>query len=80
MTLLSLLSDFGTASGVPTLGETLGATFRLIALPAGDKAAFLDLLDKALAVKDAPGSPRTLANEAMRRRARWLRGTADDLF
>ena len=51
-----------------------------IALPAGDKAAFLDLLDKALAVKDAPGSPRTLANEAMRRRARWLRGTADDLF
>ncbi len=51
-----------------------------IAQPAGDKAAFLALLDHALAVKDAPGSPKALANEVMRRRARWLRDTADDLF
>jgi len=32
MTQLSLLSDFGTASGVPTLGEI----FRLIDPPGGD--------------------------------------------
>ncbi len=51
-----------------------------IALPAGDKAAFTDLLGQALAVKDAPRSPKTLANEVMRRRARWLLDTADDLF
>lgn len=51
-----------------------------IALPAGNKPAFTDLLGQALAVKDAPGSPKMLANEVMRRRARWLLDTADDLF
>lgn len=51
-----------------------------IAQPAGDKAAFLDLLQQAVAVKDAPGSPLALSNEVMRRRARWLIESADDLF
>ena len=51
-----------------------------VAQPAGDKAAFLDLLHQAEAVRDAPGSPLTLANEVMRRRARWLAENADDLF
>lgn len=51
-----------------------------IAQPAGDKPAFVALLTQALAIKDAPGSPETLANTVMRRRARWLLDTADDLF
>ncbi len=51
-----------------------------IAQPAGDKAAFLDLLNQAVAVTDAPGSPLALSNEVMRRRARWLIESADDLF
>ena len=51
-----------------------------IAQPAGDKAAFLALLQQAVAVKDAPGSPLALSNEVMRRRARWLIESADDLF
>ena len=51
-----------------------------IAQPAGDKAAFVALLQQALAVQDAAGSPHALANEVMRRRARWLLGNADDLF
>lgn len=51
-----------------------------IAQPAGDKEAFLALLRQAEAVRDEPGSPRSLANEVMRRRARWLIDNADDLF
>ena len=51
-----------------------------IAQPAGDKAAFLALLNAAVAVKDAPGSALALANEVMRRRAAWLIDSADDLF
>ena len=51
-----------------------------IAQPAGDKAAFLDLLNQAVAVTDAPASPLALSNEVMRRRARWLIESADDLF
>ena len=51
-----------------------------IAQPAGDKAAFVALLQQALAVTDAAASPHALANEVMRRRARWLLGNADDLF
>ncbi len=51
-----------------------------IAQPAGDKAAFVALLQQALAVHDAAGSSHALANEVMRRRARWLLGNADDLF
>ncbi|WP_079436752.1 TRAP transporter TatT component family protein [Zoogloea sp. LCSB751] len=51
-----------------------------IAQPAGDKAAFLDLLQQAVAIQDAPGSPLALSNEVMRRRARWLIESADDLF
>ena len=51
-----------------------------IAQPAGDKADFVALLQQALAVQDSPASPHALANEVMRRRARWLLGNADDLF
>ena len=61
-------------------GGALVAKAEGIAQPAGDKAAFLALLHQAEEIKDAPGSPRALANEVMRRRARWLIDNADDLF
>lgn len=51
-----------------------------IALPAGERAAFENLLHQALTVKEAPGSPHTLHNEVMRRRAAWLLEQAPDLF
>lgn len=47
---------------------------------AGDRVLFEQLLQQALAIKDAAGSPLTLQNEVMRRRARWLLEKADDLF
>lgn len=50
------------------------------AQPAGDRILFEQLLQQALAVKDEAGSPLTLQNEVMRRRARWLLEKADDLF
>lgn len=51
-----------------------------IAQPAGDKAAFRALLGQALALPEAPAGAHSLADEVMRRRARWLLGNADDLF
>lgn len=51
-----------------------------IALPAGDRSAFESLLRQALAVRDAAGSPRTLQNEVMRRRAAWQLERSPDLF
>ena len=50
------------------------------ALARGDRAQFESLLQQALAIKDEAGSPLALGNEAMRRRAAWLLGRADDLF
>lgn len=50
------------------------------ALPAGDRVQFEMLLKQALTVKEAAGSPLTLQNEVMRRRAAWLLEKADDLF
>ena len=50
------------------------------AQPAGDRILFEQLLQQALAVKDQAGSPLTLQNEVMRRRARWLLEKIDDLF
>lgn len=50
------------------------------AQPAGDRILFEQLLQQALAVKDEAGSPLTLQNEVMRRRARWLLEKTDDLF
>lgn len=50
------------------------------AQPAGDRAMFEQLLQQALAIKDEAGSPLTLQNEVMRRRARWLLSKTDDLF
>lgn len=50
------------------------------ALPAGDRAQFVALLEQALAVKDSPGSEMALSNEVMRRRAAWLLERVDELF
>jgi predicted anti-sigma-YlaC factor YlaD len=50
------------------------------AQPRQDRALFGQLLQQALALRDAPDSPYTLQNEVMRRRARWLLQNADDLF
>lgn len=50
------------------------------AQPAGDRAMFEQLLHQALAIRDEAGSPLTLQNEVMRRRARWLLEKTDDLF
>lgn len=50
------------------------------ALPQGDRAMFDKLLQQSLAIKDEPGSPLALGNEAMRRRAAWLLDRAGDLF
>lgn len=48
-----------------------------VALPAGDRAEFERLLQKAITISAAhPG----LANAVMRERALWLLGVADDLF
>ena len=47
---------------------------------AGDRVLFEQLLRQALAVKDEAGSPFTLQNEVMRRRAGWLLAKVDDLF
>lgn len=51
-----------------------------IALPAGQRESFETLLRQALAVRDTVGSPLTLQNEVMRRRAAWLLEQAPDLF
>lgn len=50
------------------------------ALPTGDRIQFEFLLGQALAIRDEARSPRSLQNEVMRRRARWLLNKADDLF
>jgi predicted anti-sigma-YlaC factor YlaD len=50
------------------------------AQPAGDREQFERLLNQALAIKDEAGSPQSLQNEVMRRRARWLLDKTDDLF
>jgi hypothetical protein len=51
-----------------------------IALPAGDRLAFESLLQQALAVKEPAGSPLSLQNQVMRRRAQWLLEQSPDLF
>jgi predicted anti-sigma-YlaC factor YlaD len=48
-----------------------------LAQPAGDRKAFEALLQQAL---DASEARPTVANAAMRERALWLLGSADDLF
>jgi len=50
------------------------------ALPAGNRKLFEQLINQALAVREAPGSALTLSNEVMRRRAAWLLENVDDLF
>ena len=68
---------------VQAAGRSAGAYLakaEAYAQAAGDRALFDQLLQQALAVKDVTGSPLTLQNELMRRRARWLLEKADDLF
>jgi predicted anti-sigma-YlaC factor YlaD len=48
-----------------------------LALPAGDRQAFEDLLRQALA---ASAQRRDMSNQVMKARAEWLLGMADDLF
>lgn len=48
--------------------------------PAGERALFEQLLQQALAIKEAPDSPLALPNEVMRQRAGWLLEKADELF
>lgn len=48
-----------------------------LALPAGDRPAFEQLLRQALAAAE---QRRDLANQVMRERAQWLLDTADDRF
>lgn len=62
-----------------SIGPLVGQA-EAIALPAGDKAAFEALLRQALDYKEDQSSPQALQNEVMRRRARWLLDSADDLF
>ena len=50
------------------------------ALPAGNRAMFEQLINQALAVREAPDSALSLPNEVMRRRAAWLLENVDDLF
>lgn len=50
------------------------------ALPAGDRDLFVALLNRALAIPEAEGSPLALQNEVMRRRASWLLANLEDLF
>lgn len=68
-----------TQSGGKSAGAWVGKA-EGYALPAGDRPLFEQLLNQALAIKDEALSPRTLENEVMRRRARWLLSRADDLF
>lgn len=53
---------------------------QFVALPAQDRAAFEDVLHKALEVDVAAASQRRLANVLAQRQATWLLTQADDLF
>ena len=55
----------------------LTAMAESLAQPAGDRQAYADLLQQALA-QDAP--PRDLDSQVMRLRAQWLLDTIDDRF
>lgn len=71
---LAITQSQGQLAG-PLVGKAEG-----YALPAGDRPLFEALLAQALAVRDQPGSPDTLQNDIMRRRAGWLLQQAGDLF
>jgi uncharacterized membrane protein len=69
--------DQGLALGAGRNAGAFVAKAEGIALPAGDRAGFEQLLRQALAASDAR---RDLQNEAMRARALWLLDSLDDLF
>ena len=64
------------AAGAPS-AAVLVARAESLAQPAGDRAAFEQLLRRAV---DAASAHRDLANQVMRERAQWLLDTADDRF
>ena len=70
----AIAQSAGKSAG-PLLGKA-----ESYAQPADDRALFEQLLQQAVAIKDEAGSPLTLQNEVMRRRARWLLEKTDDLF
>ena len=72
--------DHGIAHSAGRSAGAYLAKAESYAQPAGDRILFEQLLQQALAVKDEAGSPLTLQNEVMRRRARWLLEKIDDLF
>ena len=45
-----------------------------------NKAEFLDMLNRALAIDPDQSRPNRLANIAMQERARWLLARVDELF
>jgi predicted anti-sigma-YlaC factor YlaD len=51
-----------------------------LALPAGDRARFESLLQRALDTAPVAGAAPSLAHQVHQRRARWLLEAADDLF
>jgi len=69
--------DQGLALGGGRNAGAFVAKAEGVALPAGDRAGFEQLLRQALAASDAR---RDLQNEAMRARALWLLDSLDDLF
>ncbi|MDP4302846.1 TRAP transporter TatT component family protein [Leptothrix discophora] len=69
--------DRAIAAGGPTQAGPRVAKAETLALPAGDRAAFVALLGQARAIAVAH---RDVGNEAMRERADWLLGQVDDLF
>jgi predicted anti-sigma-YlaC factor YlaD len=69
--------DQAIALGGPLSAGPWVAKAEGVALPAADRAAFEDLLHRALAVAAAhPG----MQNAVMRERAQWLLASADELF
>jgi len=67
------LTDGALASPYVTLAET-------VAVAKQDRARFVALLERALAVDPGKEKPLRLANVLAQERARWLLGRADELF
>ena len=69
--------DEAVAAGLGLNAGVYVARAEALALPAGDRQAFGQLLGQALA---AAARRRDLSNDVMRERATWLLGSADDFF
>ena len=51
-----------------------------VSVATGERAEFVELLDRALAIDAAATPSSRLSNEIFQQRARWLRSRADELF